>query len=382
MSLHPRRFRQPAFGFGSRNGFTLVEILVAAAITVVLVGVLLGISTLTSNVVKQSSAKLSAFAAGRTAFDIMTQKLSQATLNTYLDYYGTGFGGVSERRTQINSAFFTPTSYGRASDLQFYIRKNVQTSAGMTGNHGQEVYFQAPIAYSSTATYQSVQGLLNACGYYVTYGDSTAFRPAAVTTSRYRYRLMQAMEPTESFSVFAHLVENAGTGAVADNATTWMANIGNTATGPPAALTSVDVAPLADNVIALVIWPRASPQSDPNGTLLTSNYTYDSQAGVAPTSSSGNYIQSITADQLPPILQVSMIVIDEASALRLTSTTPANAPTVIETALTGKFVTVAQNASDMSSIISSLSLNHISFQVFSANVAMRESKWSENPGTQ
>jgi len=80
MRVPPSIFYRPASGFRSCRGFTLIEILVAASITVVLVGVLLLLSNMTGTVVKQASAKLTAFASARTGFDIMTQKLSpQAT---------------------------------------------------------------------------------------------------------------------------------------------------------------------------------------------------------------------------------------------------------------------------------------------------------------
>src|SRR5471030_3102628 len=78
---------RPVFRTQARSGFTLVEILVAAVITVVLVGILLQITTLASKTVTLSTQKLSAFASARTAFDTITKNLSQATLNTYLDYY-------------------------------------------------------------------------------------------------------------------------------------------------------------------------------------------------------------------------------------------------------------------------------------------------------
>jgi uncharacterized protein (TIGR02599 family) len=378
-----RRFRDRIF----RSGFTLLEILIATTITVAILSTLLSIFTITGNTVKHVSAQMSAFSTARTAFDVMTQKLSQATLNPYLDYYGIDANGVVERRTPTNASTFNPQSYGRVSDLQFYIRQNQQNSTGsFIGNHGQEVYFQVPEAYSvagpagdtGIGNLQSIQGLLNSCGYYVSYGDSGLFQPGALTTHRYRYRLMQGLEPTESFNVFVTTSENSGSGAVADTASAWINNIQNTSTGPTQS--STYVAPLADNVIALIVWPRLSSEDDPSGTVLTADYTYDSQANVAPTqNSNGIYIQPLTANQLPPNLQLTMIVIDEASAVRLNSS--ATPPNVIESALKGKFTDVTKYAADLSSVAASLSAGHITFQIFDATIPMRESKWSMPPGS-
>jgi uncharacterized protein (TIGR02599 family) len=190
--------------------------------------------------------------------------------------------------------------------------------------------------------------------------------------------LMQGLEPTESFNVFVTTSENSGSGAVADTASAWINNIQNTSTGPTQS--STYVAPLADNVIALIVWPRLSSEDDPSGTVLTADYTYDSQANVAPTqNSNGIYIQPLTANQLPPNLQLTMIVIDEASAVRLNSS--ATPPNVIESALKGKFTDVTKYAADLSSVAASLSAGHITFQIFDATIPMRESKWSMPPGS-
>ena len=353
----------------AKSGFTLVEILVAAVITVVLVAILLQITTLASTTVSLSTQKLSAFASARTAFDVITRNLSQATLNTYLDYYDAN----GKRRTDTNSdinnstANFVPASFGRASDLQFVIQTNQQQPY-----YGQEVYFQAPRAYSTDGSMQSVAGLLNACGYYVQFGNSNLFQPSTVATARYRYRLMQGMEPTENLKVFAATALS-GTGTTTDSSSSWLGNIVN-----GSGKGSVDVTPLADNVIALVVWPRLSVNNDPTGDLLlpsTHAYAYDSQASVAPTLSSGIYSQSLTADQLPPDVQVTMVVIDEASAIRAQGTL-AVAPTVIESALSGRFLSADNYATDLSGLATKLSAAHLNFQFFNTTVALRESKWS------
>lgn len=361
----------------ARAGFTLIEILVAATVTIILVGILLRISTLASTTVGLSTQKLSAFASARAAFDIITRNLSQATLNTYLDYYDSS----GKRRTAQDTAAstFIPASFGRASDLQFVIQANVANP-----NYGQEVYFQVPRAYSANADYQSVSGLFNACGYYVQFGNLDGYEPTAVLNQeqagkvrpKYRYRLMQGLEPTENLHIFTATALS-GTGTTNDNSGTWLDNIKN-GTGPD----STYITPLADNVIAFIVWPRlsaadeAAEQAAGTYVPLTTDYTYDSQKNVAPTGPAGGpYTQSLTADQLPPDVQVTMVVIDEASATRIQGTS-ATAPSVIETALAGKFSIPDNYETDMNDLAAKLSAAHINYQFFNTTVAMRESKWS------
>ena len=357
----------------SRAGFTLVEILLAAAITVVLVAILLRITTLATTTINLSTQRLSAFSSARAAFDIMTRNLSQATLNPYLDYYDAS----GNRRTNTNIGSFQPVSYGRASDLQFLIQANVQKAT-----YGQEVYFQAPRAYSTDPNFQSVTGLLNACGYYVSFGSNVNYEPTAISAlitagkaaEKYRYRLMQGMEPTEQMKVFQATSVAAG-GTTTDQSSVWLSNIQN-----PPTLGSAYATPLVDNVIALIVWPRLSAENDGPGLKLlpaTYAYSYDSQASVTP-APTAPFAQGLTANQLPPDVQLTMVVLDEASAIRMAATaSPATSPpATIETALSGKFATADQYSNDLANLATALSAQHLNFQFFSSTVAMRESKWT------
>jgi uncharacterized protein (TIGR02599 family) len=345
----------------------LVELLVAMAVLMLLLAIMAAVTQSTAQAVHQASGKLTTYASARAAFDIMNEKLAQATLNTYLDYYATNASGVGYLQTNV--ATFTPAIYGRVSNLQFITRENSnpQTPFNTIGNanypcYGQDIYFQCPIAYSTSSSYLSTQGLLNACGYYVQYCNNTSFRPSMVTGSKWRYRLIQAIEPTESFQVYTY--------AISDS-TTWTANIANTG---PAAVPATDAIPLADNIIALVIWPQL-PSAQESLTPLVTNYIYDSQLNAAPNVKS-TPAQPVTAHQLPPILQVTMVVIDEASAARI-DTNSSTPPAVIENALKGKFVATSNYAADLASVENSLSLNKIAYEVLNTAVVMRESKWSQ-----
>jgi uncharacterized protein (TIGR02599 family) len=133
---------------------------------------------------------------------------------------------------------------------------------------------------------------------------------------------------------------------------------------------------LAENVVALVILPTLTPDdvtADQNAGLpsvIATNYDYDS----------GNSGDTNSYNQLPPEVDVTMVVIDEASALKLgNTTTPPN--------LTqgSAFTNYTQYASDLTNLENNLSAitgnaagNHIPlhFRVFHTEVALVSAKWS------
>lgn len=333
----------------------MIELLVASSVLILLLSLLLSATNSASTTIRYATVKIEAFSSARAAFDIVSQKLSQATLNTYWDYYDAS----GNRRTSA-TAYFVPATYGRASDLQFLVRQNKKNES-----YGQEIFFQAPEAFSANLAYQSTQGLLNACGFFVRYGSNATFRPNVmkdVTGSlRWRYRLMGVIESTENFNIYQK--------APTDD-TSWADAISSEDTDPNDSSKPL-TKPLVDNVIALIAWPRLSLEDDPDGTKLTDNYSYDSQNSGGATAT-----QRTTFGQLPPTVQVTMVIIDEASASRL-DTGNSSSPKILEDALKGKFRSVSQYQRDLDDLGTALSANHINYQILNTSVILRESKWSQ-----
>ncbi len=300
-----------------RQAFTLVEMMVAIAVFLLMMAVIAGVMSQTRSTVHAASANIDLYQAARLGFDEIAQTLSHATLNTYWDY--------------DNAA--APTNYVRKSDLQFLVSRQADSLG---------VFFEAPRAYSANAGYNQTTGLLNAIGYYVEYGNDTPFRPAHVATVRWRYRLMEALQPTESLAVFS---TPGSTWTDAVKALEW---------------------PLADNVIALILWPRLSSRDDATGTKISTDYTYDSRGSV-----------SLQLSQLPPAVQVTLVAISESSALRLNmGSTP---PAAIEGALLGKFQDATQYATDLAALEGALDAARVEYREFTTSVPIRESKWSGLP---
>jgi len=312
-------------------GFSLLEVMVATAVLSVLVAVLGSAMLYSVSTVNRAEAKIDQFGAARAGFDRLTATLSQATLNTYWAY------------DDPNS----PQKYERRSDLHFLIAKPdaLPASPNSKPNWGQSVYFQAPLSRGNGG---GAHGLLNAVGYWVAFGDNQAWRPGHVTSQRARYRLMQGVERTENLSVFNSTAPN------------WADNLRKLPdpTAPTGAF------PLAENVVALLIWPRLPIAQDPNGTTLSGNFLYDSKNGTP-----------IQRAQLPPMLQITLVVIDEASAARMEN--GLQEPTAIVNALSNRFLDPANYEQDLQSVQSEFAIKGIQHLVLSAAVPLRESKWSK-----
>ena len=328
---------------GARQGFTLTELMVAMGVLIMLVLIITQITNSVMATTSRTSSKIDAFASARAGFDLVNQRLSQTTLNTYWAYDNP----------------LSPTVYLRQSDLQFIVRQN-QQNAG----YGQEVYFPAPETYAKDTRIGSTSGLMNACGFFIQYGGNDAFRPATASNSRYRYRLMHGFEPTESSMVFNTPYTSGSAG--------WIADICNKGGNPVASGSAV--VPIAENVIAFIVWPRLSKVSDAAGTRLTGSnnaYGYDSRANAAAVP------QPLTANQLPPVVQVTMVIISEASAQRL-DTKSSTPPAAIEEALSDRFTDVTKYDSDLEQMAEILVKHHVDDQFFTTAVPLKESRWSDD----
>lgn len=325
-----------------RKAFSLIEILVATAVLAILLSLILTILNSVSTTVRHTSAKVDAFASARAAFTLITQRLSQATLNTYWAY--------------DQPPPKTPTAYLRQSDLQFAVVQNTQSPG-----YGQEIYFHTPQSFSDDNNLRTTEGLLNATSFFIQFGSNDGFRPNNLTEKKYRYRLMQGLQPTERLSTFRDSVSP-------NEVPTWASEIANGTTA------SSYISPLSDNVIAAIIWPRLSPHDDPTGEKLTKDYSYDSKKDASPTPPA---TQPPTANHLPPMVQLTLVVISEASAVRLDkqSSTP---PAEIEGALQGKFKDVANYKIDLDNLQKELTDKNIEFEIFTTSVPLAGSKWSDD----
>ena len=102
-------------------------------------------------------------------------------------------------------------------------------------------------------------------------------------------------------------------------------------------------------------------------------YLYDSSTNL---NSSSNYPDSAylnTHNQLPPVVQVTLVAVDETSAIRY-----ANAYQNISNTISGYFSNASTFDSDLLNLQTNLASKQINFRVFTTDVMMRGAKWSGN----
>jgi uncharacterized protein (TIGR02599 family) len=326
------------------SGLTLVEMLVAVAVLSLILIIVSQVVNGASGLLRRTQAGIDAFQETRAAFQQMISRLSQATLNPSWAYN------------------FTSTGYSRTSSLQFVSGESASLASSVTGIQTltQAAFFQAPTGFSANSTYvQKLPNTLNVCGYWIQYGSDAPYRPNFLAGSpvalRYRFRLMEMCQPTESFSVYQNPYPGWFTTPMTDSASTHV---------------------LAQNIVALIIQPQSSPY---DGTSFTStagapNYQYNSLSTATPAP------PAYEVNQLPPMVQVTVVAIDEASAARLQaqSANPATAPTfgLSFDPSSGLFTNASNYQIDLQKLETALATQHLAYEVFTNIVSFPQAKWS------
>lgn len=315
------------------SGFSLLEVLAASAVLLLLVTFLLIALNNSSRLLKRANAQIDSFQDARMAFDAVARSLRSATLNTYWDYDDPA----------------QPTRYVRQSDLHFVIRPGETAGRGRDG-----IFFQSAKSYNSDqGGARSLTGLLNTCGFYVEYGDDA---PPSGIPPRARYRLKQLLLPGEQMTAYR---------SKDPMDFRWFTSHWN------------EAVTLADNVILLLAWPKrkgpfAPGEADVEN--LTNDYSYNSRTA------SGDFPQPATANQMPPLVDLTMVAIDEVSARRLESGN--SEPEQISSALEGLFELSTKESyeKDLAELESRLleADPPIGFRIFRTTMPIEESKWSKD----
>lgn len=320
-------------------GFTLVELLVSMTVIAIMLVVLSQMTNALRTTISRTTSQLEEFRGARNAFETMTRRIGQATLNAYDDL----------DPTVPSSTGVAGSSYVRASELRFRSGPASDLFAGVGGTIGtlshpsHAIFFQAPLGVSnppSTSTapdYTGLDRLLNTCGYYIEWNSDLRQRPPFLANltppipERYRFRLMELIEPSDKLSVYKY-TSGLKTGATPPQTKSWTytglewfqnALLDDRSATPPV-IAPVHV--VAENIILLVLLPMVSPKDatlpvaggdvDGTSTDLAPAYSYDS--------TTANHKPDIR-NKLPPLVYVLMVAVDEKSFARYLAQTGSTA---------------------------------------------------------
>ena len=357
-------------------GFTLTEVLVSSALIVAIMALMLTTVDQTRRTIDSTTARVTQFQSARIAFEAMTRNLSQATLNTYWDLDRDVNKNPVRYRRQSDLHFVSGRAYNKASGAappKFFGGSAGSATSTIPESEavfpGHAVFFQAPLGFTSAETgtgvdaqrnYASLTNLLATIGYYVKW-DKDQSLPGFVSSDpemiaeRYRYRLMEVLQPGETNMVFnnSNYTEISNLPGTQQSPYRWATDWIQVALGrqdlPNQVVTkyvpqaggatkkAINYSrPLAENVVALIILPKRAEQDRENPAQwddLTRDFEYDSRPHEAfiqqkreVASSNLDVVAVLKAKdkrlprqlhQLPAIVQVTMVAIDDPSAVKL-----------------------------------------------------------------
>jgi uncharacterized protein (TIGR02599 family) len=336
MSSH-KTFQHGESGRASPSAaFSLIELLISLAVLSVLVVLAASLIGAIQDVWKRSSARTEQFRSARQALETISSRLSQATLNPYW-VVQTNASGV-------------PVRYERQSDLRF-LTGQAPTLTDLA-QPGGALFFQAPTGYSANGT-SRLDAALNTWGYFVEYGSDSELRPAFLTStslpSRNRFRLMEFLDPSDELQVFKNTSGNSTyTGRE------WF----STPLGKPERRRV-----LAENIVALVVLPRLASTEDPTGIALAPGFAYDSTTVNTDPKLNPRH-------QLPPIVDIAVVAIDEQSARRI------NWDTKPDFGANALFQIPSNMEADLEKLRSNIAAQGISARVFRTSVPISAARWS------
>jgi uncharacterized protein (TIGR02599 family) len=394
-----------AFLHRAAAGFTLVEMLVSMAILAIILAVLAQVTGALQVSVTQTTSAVHEFEAARDAFEVMTRRISQATLNSYYDRATNtgltvpGYTRASELRFISGPASLSSTSLAQTSSPLF---------SGTNPYHpSNAIFFQAPLgkfsnsALNSTPTISRLVQAMNTCGYFIEWNNDSSqsgglnIVPPFISnyTPRWRYRLMEMIEPSDNLTIYSYT----SGGANISNSWTYSGKDWfQTPYQNSLSSSSVDyqcARPIADNVICLAFLPMLAPQNAqypqggaPDGTSTDLMASPSGQAGSLYDTSppSGGGTPPLSMNQLPPMVYVLMIAVDENSFARYQALRGTSAMSTIPSNLgidspggNQGFLTVSTYAArqdptsgDISKVVAALNANRIRYRIFSTTVTL------------
>jgi uncharacterized protein (TIGR02599 family) len=371
------------------RAFTLVELMVGLVVLIFVMSLLFQVMSSTTDIWKKTTSKVGTFQAARAAFESMTRNLSQATLQTYFGYADASGASVP----LFNPSYRLPSGMARDQIASQYLRSSelhflsgpaatLLQAAGQAGavTSGHAIFFQAPLGFAYNGQYEPYQGLLTVCGYFVEFGDRSDLLPAHLGTGGgFRYRLIEVLQPAERNAIYDSTNAKHSSGAPLPDASydlNWVRD---------ALADDSSRHVVAENIILLLFLPKLAGLEEEardgsaNGDFLTPDFNYDSRLWEK--TGAPSVLGTRTRNQLPPIVEVIMVAMDERSAQRLAEKYGSQPP-LEALGLTGLFQNPAQlhhpDGGDLKTLETALQAERVDYRIFQSDIQIQGAKWSDD----
>lgn len=369
-SLHPFRWQ-----LSGRQAFTLVELLVSTGVLSILLVVTMSALETMQRSWRDTKGKVNQFRGARVAFETITRNLSQATLNTYWDYY---FQATSSNVPPADISQ-PPLGYVRQSELDFRVGRSKDLAASAASEleyPGHSLFFQAPLGLSQS--FRGLGSLLNARGYYVRFVSNESqrpeFLPGGVVPVKHRFQLMEYRPPAEQVTIEGKaLLGN----TVYTNANWFKQNLDAVSR------------PIADNILLFIVSPQV-PENEGEGATtkdpwwIAPAYRFSSRdannatPGLdGPTVKADGTLNQGTQHLLPPLVRVTLIAGEEGSVSRWLAA-QGNEPVDVAVAAGAPFTEAQHYERDLDRVKGYLTDQHLNYRVFTATIPMRNAAWDSN----
>ena len=373
--MHTCRQNNAKGSCNDRSGFTLLEILVSVTILAILMLVLTTAVSNSRDLWLSTSQRVSEFREGRAAMEAMSRRLSQATLNSYWGYDDPDDPKLFQRQSELH--FVCGPSgelLGDGNDARKYT--------------GSAVFFQAPFGYAGTeagslgegADFDDMDDLLNCWGYFVEYSSDIdpdrPLRPAFLEAEvdlypeRKRFRLMEFRQPSERLEIYSGAYSGRSGGIDLATSTTTLYKWFR--------FESVQLEnsrPIAENILAVVIRPQAptaADQDDASKSAIAPDYYYDTRRHQW---EGGSPISAISRNQLPPVIEMTLVALEEKSFDRYIYGEGEEKALELVTFVNSRFKSTSNYEEDMEELEEELIKRSLDYRLFTISVPIRAAKF-------
>lgn len=383
---------QTASNFPARSqGFSLVELLLSMTVLTSIMLMFVGLLDQTQKTWEFSRTQIAQFREARLSYDIITKNVSQATLNAYFEQVDAQGRRASDFADPKD---FVPREFQIQSELQFrtMLASELAVNGVVAPGPGHALFFQAPLGSTAKERYGPLTNLLNGRGYFVALVSDAAYRPAflaSVYEPKVRYRLMEFLPPTEQNQVYAAANEADASGGNVRDRSKWI----TIPLGAPGNASSLR--PLAENIVAFIVSPREALADTGRllGAMDQAALAAADQAATERVAPRFVYDSASPADPsrwpfhtLPPLILITMVAIDEVSAMRLEERYGVR---FMDQFIPPNWMQTTSNYQrDLTRLIEAFNNESIrpggvkiSYKVFTSTVRINGAKWSVPPET-